>query len=46
VLRFAGRDGELSVNSPYVEIVFSLPAPDAEDPAFVLSVRSSVGFLI
>ena len=41
---FQVGSGELSVTSPYVEVGFSLPVPTDEDPVFVLTVRTAVGF--
>jgi hypothetical protein len=44
---FAAQDtsGARSITSPSVEIGFALPAPDAMDPVFVLTVTRVVGFL-
>jgi hypothetical protein len=41
---FQVGSGELSITSPYVEVGFSLPIPTDEDPVFVLTVRTAVGF--
>ena len=43
---FQVGSGELSITSPYVEIGFSLLAATDEDPVFVLTVRTAVGFPI
>lgn len=43
---FQVGSGVLSVTGPYVEIGFSLPVPTDEDPVFVLTVRTAVGFPI
>jgi len=41
---FRVGSGELCITSPYVEIGFSLPVPTDDNPVFVLTVRTSVGF--
>ena len=45
VLRLKGGKIVEEIGLPaYVEIGFSLPVPTDEDPVFVLTVRTAVGF--
>jgi hypothetical protein len=41
---FESTNGELSITSRYVEIGFSLAVQIDEDPLFILTIRSAIGF--
>jgi len=41
---FEASHSQLSITSPYAEIGFALMAPAAEEPLFVLTVKTAVGF--
>jgi hypothetical protein len=41
---FEATYSELSITSPYVEVGFALTAPAADDPLFILTIKTAVGF--
>ena len=41
---FEAMSCELSITSPYAEVGFALMAPAAEDPLFILTIKTAVGF--
>jgi len=41
---FEAACSTLSITSPYAEVGFALMAPAAEDPLFILTIKTAVGF--